>query len=208
MEALSEQLRHAPARARGEATVERLLVAADQLLAHEGAAALGTKQVARAAGVSIGTVYNWFPDKESIAEALALRYWGELYELLAGLADAAEAGGVKDPVGDLAETLTAGFRARPGFIALWFGGLRTEQLRDATRPGRERAAELVRRILAVAHPRRRPAELATVARMVVLMGDGILREAFRLDPAGDATVIAEGRVALQAYVDKRLGRAR
>jgi AcrR family transcriptional regulator len=198
------QLRRPPARPRGEATVERLLVAADELLSRGGAQALGTKQVAHAAGVSVGTVYNWFPDKESIAEALALRYWHELYDLLVGVAEAVEAGGVEDPIGEAIDAIAAGFRARPGFLALWFGGLRTERLRDATRPGRVGIGESVQRILAVAYPGSAAPELETVARMRVLIGDGIVREAFRIDRAGDDLILAEGRTALRAYAEQRL----
>jgi hypothetical protein len=40
--------------------------------------------------------------------------------------------------------------------------------------------------------------------MVVLIGDGVLREAFRLDRNGEPTVLAEGRHALRAYIDSRL----
>jgi hypothetical protein len=60
--------------------------------------------------------------------------------------------------------------------------------------------------------RRREVELAVVgaqpeiaARIVVLLGDGLLREAFRLDPEGDPIVLDEGRHALAAYVATRLG---
>src|ERR1700685_403506 len=88
---LMEQLRREPARPRGQDTVDRLLASADRLLARDGAGALGTTRVAEVAGMSVGTVYNWFPDKESIAEALALRYWSELADLLSGVAEAAEA---------------------------------------------------------------------------------------------------------------------
>jgi hypothetical protein len=39
---------------------------------------------------------------------------------------------------------------------------------------------------------------------VVLLGDGILREAFRQNRAGETTVLAEGGHALRAYIDLRL----
>jgi len=199
-----EPLRRAPTRPRGQDTVDRLLASADRLLAREGAAALSTTRVAEVAGMSVGTVYNWFPDKQSIAEALALDYWRELADLLAGVADAAQHGTLDDPVGAGLDALAAGFRARPGFLALWFGGLRTERLRDVTRPYRDEVSASVERTLAVSHPRAAPQLRQTVARMVVLLGDGILREAFRLDRAGDASLLAEGAVALSAYVASRL----
>ena len=199
-----DELRHRPARPRAHETVARILCAADGLLVTEGAAGLNTKRVAEAAGVAVGTVYNWFPDKEAIAKALALRAWGELSSLLADVAEAAEAGTVEDPLTEAVNALVAGFRARPGFLALWFGELRTERLRDATRPYRNTVSTSVERILAVAYPEASPARRATVARMAVLIGDGLLREAFRIDINGDETVLSEGRRAITAYVDATL----
>lgn len=185
-------LRREPTQQRSRERVERILDAADHLLATTGE--LGTKQVAAAANISIGSLYFWFPDKESIAQALADRYWGELADLVA----AVQSSRPDDAVGETLRTMAAGFRARPGFLALWFGGLRTEAIRDATRPYRVQVSQTVERMLPPA------ADRATVARMVVLLGDGILREAFRIDRSGDATVLREGETALRAYIDQRL----
>jgi hypothetical protein len=142
---------------------------------------------------------------EAIAERLALRYWEEFAHLVAGIAELDERDPLDDPVGAVLEALAAGFRARPGFLALWYGGLRTEQLRDATRPTRTAMGRSIERMLAVHWPQAKPARRATVARLLVLMGDGLLREAFRLDPAGDGTVLAEAAHALRAYARARLG---
>jgi AcrR family transcriptional regulator len=202
--ASTDQLRRAPVQARSRDRVARFLDAADALLAEEGAAALSTVRVAEAAGASIGTLYHWFPDKEAIIEALALRYWDELAEILDGVTQNAQHEIVVDPVTQVIDALANGFRARPGFLALWFGGLRSERVRDATRPGRARAQQSILRVLAVTHPAADAHERETVARMVVLIGDGVLREAFRLDRNGEPTVLTEGRHALRAYIDSRL----
>jgi AcrR family transcriptional regulator len=199
-----DQLRRRPARPHAHETVARILSAADRLLVAEGAAGLNTKRVAEAAGVAVGTVYNWFPDKEAIAEALALRAWGELSGLVADVAQDAEAGSVENPLAEAIGALVAGLRTRPGFLALWFGELRTERLRDATRPYRYTVSTSVERILAVAYPETSPTQRATVARMTVLIGDGLLREAFRIDINGDETILSEGRRAITAYVDATL----
>jgi hypothetical protein len=67
---------------------------------------------------------------------------------------------------------------------------------------------LIERVVAVHWPDADAAERATVARMYVLAGDGLLREAFRLDPNGDVTVLLEGHRMLDAYIIARLGEAR
>jgi hypothetical protein len=46
------------------------------------------------------------------------------------------------------ETLAAGFRTRPAFLALWYGGLRSARVREGTRSTRTAIGSSVQRILA------------------------------------------------------------
>ncbi len=134
-----------------------------------------------------------------------MRYWSDFEDLVAGVAEADAAESLDDPVGAVVDVLVAGFRARPGFLGLWFGGLRTERVRDATRPTREAIAMSIERILARHWPEASRSASATAAEMVVLAGDGLLREAFRRDRAGDSAVLAESKLMLRAYLAERLG---
>jgi AcrR family transcriptional regulator len=184
-----------------------VLDAADEVLVREGAAAFTTNRIAQAAGVPVGSVYRYFPDKHSIVAALALRYWSDFEDLVAAAAEADELDPLSDPGAVVLDALAAGFRTRPGFLALWYGGLRTEQVRDATRPTRSAIGRSIERILAVHWPDASPKNRATAAAMVVLAGDGLLREAFRVDPDGDERVLAESKQMLDAYIVARLGPA-
>ncbi len=103
------------------------------------------------------------------------------------------------------DALAAGFRARPGFLALWYGGLRTEQVRDATRPTRSAIARSIERILQVHWPAAPEGDRARTAQMVVLAGDGLLRESFRRDQGGDSGLLEESKLMLDAYIAARLG---
>ncbi len=163
-----------------------MLDAADDVLADEGAAAFSTTRVAEAAGVPVGSVYRFFDDKEAIAEALAVRYWRDFDELVAAIAIADEREPLPDPAGAVIDVLATGFRARPGFLALWYGGLRTERVRDSTRHARTAIAASIERILTVHWPDAADHARVTAAAMVVLAGDGLLREAFRRDRDGDS----------------------
>ncbi|MEA2339979.1 MAG: hypothetical protein QOG11_56 [Solirubrobacteraceae bacterium] len=202
------RLRRVPQQDRSRDKMRRVLDAADRLLAHEGSDALATTRVAAAAGIAVGSLYAYFPDKDAIAEALALRYWGEIERRIAAVVEADEREPLPDATRALLDAVAEGFRASRGFRALWFSPLRTERLRDSTRPARITIGALVERLLAHHWPDADAAERATVARMYVLAGDGLLREAFRLDPEGDATVLLEGHRMLDAYVIARLGEAR
>jgi AcrR family transcriptional regulator len=199
------RLRNVPTQARSRERLRRVLDAADDVLASEGAAAFSTTRVAEAAEVPIGSVYRFFPDKEAIVEALATRYWSDFEDLVAGAAEADELDPFADPGAFVIDTLAAGFRARPGFLALWFGGLRTEAVRDATRPTRQAIGASIERILARHWPDASTEAVSTATQMVVLAGDGLLREAFRRDRAGDEALLEESKRMLRSYLDARLG---
>jgi AcrR family transcriptional regulator len=200
-------LRNAPLQARSRARLGRVLDAAEQVLERDGAEGFSTTAVARMAGVSVGSVYRFFPDKQALAEALAVRYWSDFADLVAGVAEADALEPVADPATAVLGVLAAGFRARPGFLALWYGELRTERVRDRTRDARQAIATSIEQILAVHWPAAPEDARAVTAQMVVLSGDGLLREAFRRDLDGDAALLAESGVVLSAYIAHRLGTA-
>ncbi|WP_184720623.1 TetR/AcrR family transcriptional regulator [Caulobacter sp.] len=69
----AENMRKIPRQSRAQDTVDVVLEAAAQLLEACGEAGFNTNAVAERAGVSIGALYRYFPDKQSILRALALR---------------------------------------------------------------------------------------------------------------------------------------
>jgi AcrR family transcriptional regulator len=68
--------RRSPRQARSRATWEAIVEAAAQILERQGPAALNTNAVAERADVSIGTLYQYFPDKHAILAAAARRELG------------------------------------------------------------------------------------------------------------------------------------
>jgi len=62
--------RRQPRQARARAKVERILVAARELLVAEGAEAFNTNRVAELAGVGVGSLYEYFPNKQAIVARL------------------------------------------------------------------------------------------------------------------------------------------
>lgn len=63
-----------PRSALGTATVDAILVAVEQILEHHGIERLTTNHVAELAGVSIGSLYQYFPNKQSLLGAIQDRY--------------------------------------------------------------------------------------------------------------------------------------
>ena len=63
-----------PKQARSLERVNRILDVAEVIFIEQGYAAATTKEIAAVAEVPIGTLYQFFPDKEAILQALAERY--------------------------------------------------------------------------------------------------------------------------------------
>lgn len=70
--------RKQPVQERSRATVEAVLAATLQVLRKHGAAALTTTRVAEVAGVSVGSLYQYFPNKRALVAALKLQYFEQI----------------------------------------------------------------------------------------------------------------------------------
>ncbi len=66
--------RKRPVQDRSRATVDTILAAAAQVLVQDGFDRASTNRVAEVAGVSIGSVYQYFPSKEALVAALVERH--------------------------------------------------------------------------------------------------------------------------------------
>ena len=66
--------RRAPVQLRSQQTVQRVLDAASMLLQRVSLEEITTTRIAEEAGLSIGALYRFFPDKQSIIDAIAVRH--------------------------------------------------------------------------------------------------------------------------------------
>ncbi|BCH20386.1 TetR/AcrR family transcriptional regulator [Mesorhizobium sp. L-8-3] len=66
--------RKIPRQARACATVEAIIVATAQLLTEQGFETLTTARAAERAGVSVGSLYQYFPNKQALAAAVVDHY--------------------------------------------------------------------------------------------------------------------------------------
>jgi AcrR family transcriptional regulator len=73
--------RKTPRQARSTHLVDAILEAASRVLAREGAEAFTTARVAEEAGVSVGSLYQYFPNKEALLFRLQADEWKETSSL-------------------------------------------------------------------------------------------------------------------------------
>lgn len=90
-------MRRQPRQARSLERVNRILDVAAELFEREGYSATTTNAIAAQAQVPIGSLYQFFPDKAAIMQALASRYTELLHQQLAQL-DASEMAQLDLPV--------------------------------------------------------------------------------------------------------------
>lgn len=74
--------RRIPRQHRSRQTVEDVLAAVPLVVKRHGAASVTTNRIAEVAGVSIGSLYQYFPDKRSVFSALHERHVGDVRNML------------------------------------------------------------------------------------------------------------------------------
>ena len=97
--------RKTPRQARAAATLEAILEATLQVLVAAGPARLTTTRVAERAGVSVGTMYQYFPNKQALLYAVTERY----LDVVAGSVEQACLAQHGAPAGRMAEALVEAY---------------------------------------------------------------------------------------------------
>ncbi|HUA22875.1 MAG TPA: TetR/AcrR family transcriptional regulator [Steroidobacteraceae bacterium] len=80
-------MRKQPQQARSRATIAAILQAAAHILGERGWDGLTTNSVAEAAGVSIGSLYQYFPHKLALIDAVRRRHFDDVLAILETAAD-------------------------------------------------------------------------------------------------------------------------
>ncbi|WP_083196712.1 TetR/AcrR family transcriptional regulator [Rhizobium sp. AC27/96] len=75
-------MRKEPSQARSRATVDAILEAGARILGDRGWAGFTTNAVAAVAGISIGSLYQYFPDKLSLVEAIRRRHFDDVLAVM------------------------------------------------------------------------------------------------------------------------------
>src|SRR5881227_4368044 len=113
-------LRRAPKQERGQRRIGRILQAAAEEFARVGFDAATTNSIARRARTSVGSLYQFFPNKEAILAALTEHYLREIRAVHAAVLSK-EAAGLSIPqfFDQLIDRLAMFHATHPGFLGLF-----------------------------------------------------------------------------------------
>ncbi len=192
-------LRREPSQRRSRERVERMLAAAVSLISEAGSDAMRMSDVAARAGVSIGSLYQYFPDKAAIIRTLAERSNAEdracIEAELAGVRDPA---GLRAALGRLIDTDYAMFLAEPVRRDIWSATQADKALQDVDLADNRANGALLAQVLARLKPRADRARLAASAFLLWHLAGATVRLAVSVDRAeGDALVAGVKRMLLR-----------
>jgi AcrR family transcriptional regulator len=191
--------RRAPIQQRSRERLEKILAVAGELIAARVGAQLKMSEVAERAGISIGSLYQYFPDKGAILRTLADRYNLEsrrcIEEGLAGVTDLAS---LEAAYGDLFDQYYAIVLAEPVMRDIWSGMQADRELLALEMAESRVAGGMLAAAMKRVHPQVDAQRIDTVAFLIWRLGEATVRMAIDCDRAeGDALVEAFKRMSLR-----------
>jgi len=190
---------------RSLARVSRMLDACAELMDEIGYDGLTTTLLAERAGVAIGSVYQFFPDKRAIVLALAQRNIESYVERLSGKITSGELSHWWDAVDAAMDEFIDMNRSTPGFRTLRFGDVVDRNLLDADRDNDTVLTEQLGKVLVGAFGVPENDRLLFSLAIAVEMADGLIKLAFRRDPDGDDQVLSEAKKIVKEYLLRKVG---
>ncbi|MDQ6527239.1 TetR/AcrR family transcriptional regulator [Nocardioides sp. LHD-245] len=166
-------MRKTPRQARSREMVERIVTAGRAVLIADGYDAFSTNRVATVAGVSPGSLYQYFPDKAAILDVVIDRYWEEVAERVA--ASLADRIGEFGPamVRDTADALLTALEADRELLRVVAEELPVQRSRERRAALERRVRELVATYLAARPATSHRPQAGVAAWVVVLAVEGL-----------------------------------
>ncbi|WP_245297004.1 MULTISPECIES: TetR/AcrR family transcriptional regulator [Rhodomicrobium] len=193
-------LRRKPMQQRSRDRVERMLSAAVQLIERDGSDALRMNDLAEIAGVSIGSLYQYFPDKAAIVRSLAERSNREGRACIEGaLAPVRTDAQFRAAFARLIDIYYGIFLDRPVMRDIWSATQADARLRAFELTESRANGAIVADTLARLRPDADRARLETAAFFVMSLGEATMRLAISVDRKEGADLVEiYKRMALDA----------
>ncbi|MGE5827629.1 MAG: TetR/AcrR family transcriptional regulator [Micromonosporaceae bacterium] len=196
-----------PVQGRSLARVHRMLDACAELVDKVGYDGLSTTLLAERAEVAIGSVYQFFPDKRAIVQALAHR---NLDAYLDRLSCRIQEGGLTDwwdAVGMAIDEYIWMHQRVPGFRTLHFGDVVDRNLLDEVLDNNSVIVDRLCQLLVSDFGVPDRPHVRNALTIAVETADALIKLAFRRHPEGDEAVLAEAKGLIRLYLQGKVGQA-
>jgi AcrR family transcriptional regulator len=193
------RIRNVPIQQRSANRMQALLDAAATIIDEEGVDGVTTTAVAYRSRSSVGVLYRYFPNIESLLKALAQRNMQRFLELVQEGSDTTP----DEPWSSWDTTLDSYvhmFRHEPGFRGLSFGDIVNERFLDAELSNNSVIARAFAQQVSETHNVPVTESLLFHMEVGVAMGTAIIHRAFLYDPRGDSRFIEHAREFLGNYL--------
>jgi AcrR family transcriptional regulator len=193
--------RRVPSQDRSKKRALRILDAAAEIFAEAGYEATTTEAIAKAAGTSIGSLYQFFPNKHAIFDAIARRHLERARALFDELVGAsALALSWEQLLGHAIDAFAQMDRDDPAFRAVWTNWDVAGQFLVAGQAMNREFARRIETVLAAKAKNLGKARRPLVATMIVETITAMLFYAVRKDAVDGDAVIEETKVLLVRYL--------
>lgn len=168
--------RRLPAQQRSRERLERILAAASSLISQKGSDTVKMNEVADLAGISIGSLYQYFPDKRAIIRTLAERYSAAsrkcIEDALVGVRDL---DGLLAAYASLVDQYYQIFLAEPVMRDIWSGMQADKQLMALEAAENRASAALLATAMRRVHPHADRKRIAASAFLIWQLGEDTMR---------------------------------
>ena len=197
----SGPLRRRPRQARAQERIERILDHAEQLFAEVGYDAATTNLIAQRAETSIGSLYEFFPNKEALARALADRYITRIGGLYA--TEIVDTPGLlgRAIIERVVAQLDQFYREHPGAVPLLNGRFTSPELAAAGESLQLALVHQVEGVIGARRPDLSAVRVHLVATVLAEIARSLLVLADKSPLSQRRAVVAEAVTAIIGYLD-------
>lgn len=192
----SRSMRKAPRQRRSQVMVDVILQAAARVLAKSGWAKFNTNEVARIAGVSIGSLYQYFPNKLALAEAIRQQHLAAILQVLAGAVIEEDSLALR--IERLIEGIIAAHLINPSLHRVLLDEVPLSE-RSAHEEFEQQYADFYRQFV-VTTLSRDSARVTVVAVVLASAVEGVVHDAARRDQLGSDDIKLELTRLIMAYL--------
>lgn len=194
-------VRRKPVQGRSAETVQQVLAATSALLGRMPVEDITTSLVAKEAGISVGGLYRFFPDKQSIIDAIAVRHMQDFKGvLLRSVAQLTLADGPTF-LSRVIDAYVAFLDERPDFRTIALGRHVSAQARKSQAEPDSGPAALVRWFLMKRLGLKESGDLDLKLRVLIETGERLIAYAYTSDSAAERLrVIGEMKLMLANYL--------